>query len=292
LTNPDDGNITDFHESSDYQVMTIRLSSSQSIEIKNLTVNVSITKNCTQKTTGANVMGFDIINKTSDFGFDRFIMSGNLQVGKVAYVKIGRFVRDNRILWPGPDHGVIANGTTYWAEGFALPPGTWYIVVYAGVFDLPNDCINVHSTIDVNIINPPNDLNFSKNEEGKFNGLWFGEFNVPLLYSRCDYREIMTAGKAEFTANDSFLYTVCPPARTGYWRIKWDTPDGIKECKIIKINGIWISKQSNETIFDCMQHVGGSGKYRLFTSYFMTRFGFGFQVVWPIYLCGLYLKLT
>jgi hypothetical protein len=62
LINPDDGNITDFHESSDHQVMTIRISSSQPIDIENITFYVSITMNGTQKTTQGYQIGFDIIN--------------------------------------------------------------------------------------------------------------------------------------------------------------------------------------------------------------------------------------
>jgi len=284
----DNGNITDFHESSDNQVMTIRISSSHPIEIENITFYVSITMNGTQNTTQGYTIGFDIINKTSNFGFFRLYESGPYYEGNVQYIKIGRFIRDNRTLHE--THGLLTYMTVIYPGDFAFPPGTWYLVVYAGVFDLPNECIKIHSTIDVNTINPPDDMNFSKNEEGKYNGLWFGEFKAPLMYSKCGYKNIMIGGKAEFTANDSFLYCLLAPGDTGSWRIKWVTPDGTKESKIKMLNGIWISKQSNETIFDCNQHVGGSGKYSILTSYVESG-NPSHSHTNPLYLSGLNLKL-
>jgi hypothetical protein len=288
LTNPDDGNITDFHESSDHQVMTIRISSSQPIEIENITFYVSITMNGTQKTTQGNVMGFDIINKTDNFGFFRFYESGPYYEGSFQYLKLGRFVRDNRSLWDTT--GLLNYITVIYPGEFTFPPGTWYLVVYAGVFDLPNECIQIHSTIDVNVINPPDDINFSKNEEGKYNGLWYGEFNAPIIYRKAAYKEIMIAGKAEFTANDSFLYCLHGPGETGSWRISWNTPEGVIKCKIKMLKGIWSSPQSPDTVYSCNQHVGGSGKYSLLTSYVET--GNAHSFTHQIYLSGLDLKLT
>jgi hypothetical protein len=185
--------------------------------------------------------------------------------GSLQYLKIGNFILDNRSLeehagWVGTSNWKLSNIT--------IPPGNWYFIFYAGIYDVPNDNTLLNTKVSINVSDSPDDLKVIKNEEGEFYSLWYGEFNPRIVLSKTWTFEFMLHGNKQFLINNTFLYQFnFFPVVDGFWRIHWTTPDGMKNCRIRIKNGGFYSIRSDEEVDSCIWGIGGKGRYTLLTQY-------------------------
>jgi hypothetical protein len=76
---------------------------------------------------------------------------------------------------------------------------------------------------------------------------------------------MMLNGKARFTIENTFVYEfIYTPMVNGFWSLKWNTPDGIKNFHMIMIkNNKFYNKNKVE---GCVWGVGKKGYYEFSTS--------------------------
>jgi len=98
--------------------------------------------------------------------------------------------------------------------------------------------------------------------------------------------DVMYNGTTQFSVNHTFLFRFNGhPVSDGYWSIYWETPTGIRKCKIEVKDGVFTSSSSEEEVDWCVFGNGGSGSYQLITHY-IDR---GSKKCWvvPLYLSAI-----
>ena len=260
------GNVTTIHEESTSQAIVIKLSSVHEIQIKNLSVEYVESVVNRQWTDLSETDGVYLVDASG--AYHDFLLSAclNLQndTGTLQYVKLGPFVYDNRakqdfVGWMWTCGIGLGN--------YSLPPGDWYFIFYAGFYDVPNNNTRVQTNITINIIDKPDDLAITKNEQGTYTGLWYGELNPVFALSKAWEFDTLLHGHAQFLVHNSLYFEFFGfPVSDGYWHIHWQTPSGIKKCDIRVLDGVCNSSSSDEEILNCTTGHGGSGRYRVTTS--------------------------
>lgn len=147
-----------------------------------------------------------------------------------------------------------------------LNSGNWNIVNFGSFMHIPEDIMITNITVWMNI-SGSDDISITTSNEGKMFKFWYGEFDANLIVNKNDKYSIMINGEASFDINNSLIYMIIgKPAVHGFWNLKWTTPDGAKSfrMKINRNNRLVNQRKFN----DCRLGVGGSGLYKIRTSYF------------------------
>jgi hypothetical protein len=169
-----------------------------------------------------------------------------------------------------------------------IPPGTWYFVFVGTIFDLDQDEVLSKISLWMNLSGA--NLDISTSEGGVVYGVWFGEFDANLIFSRAYEFETMFGGVKQFTIKDTFLYkvTLIKPRNQGFWKMKWITPSGHKKMISFFIDGMRYGNRENYD--NCISGIGKSGEYKLTTGYidYITK---GIISASSIYLLCLDIKL-
>jgi len=286
-TRPD--NITTIQEESSNQVLVIKLSSAYEIKILNFTAEFNLSIINEQKTEYSHMYGIyllDASGKIYDYTSLSWITGPGFR--NLRYFKLGSFIYDNRGVF---EHvGWVSKGE-FKIPNYSLPAGDWFLIFYAGFYDVPNINTHIQTKVSINIIDIPDDLKVIKNEQGTFYGLWYGEFNPVFAITKGWVFDVMFNGTARFSVNNTFLFRFnLYPVSDGYWSIYWKTPREIKKCKIEVKDGIFTSSSSQEDVQWCVFGNGGSGSYNL-TTHYIDR---GSREGWahPIYLSAIDVPLN
>ena len=289
LRNTGSDNITTIQEESLNQVLVIKLSSASEMKILNFTAEFNLSIMNKQKTEYSHKYGIYILHADGTI-HDSLSLSWitNPSSRNLQYFKLGSFIYDNRILdervgWVSRGEFAISN--------FSLPAGDYYVIFYAGFYDVPNINTGIQTKISINIIDIPDDLKVMKNEEGTFYGLWYGEFNPVFALTKGWVFDVMSNGTTQFSVNNTFLFQFDGhPKSDGFWNIYWETPMGIKQCNLEVKEGVFNSSSSEEEVNWCIYGQGGSGRYLLTTQYSDRRSG-GWRA-FPIYLSTIDVSLN
>jgi hypothetical protein len=284
LRNIESDNITTIHEESSNQVLVIKLSSAYEIKILNYTAEFNLSIFDEQKTDYSHTYGLYILHASGTI-HDYASLSWMTGLGfrNLRYFKLGSFIFDNRGLF---DHvGWVSTGD-FKLTNYSLPAGDWFFIFYAGFYDVSNINTRIQTKVAINIIDIPDDLKVIKNEEGTYYGLWYGEFNPVFALTKGWMVDVMYNGTTQFSVNHTFLFRFNGhPVSDGYWSIYWETPTGIRKCKIEVKDGVFTSSSSEEEVDWCVFGNGGSGSYQLITHY-IDR---GSKKCWvvPLYLSAI-----
>jgi hypothetical protein len=271
LKNKCSTNITNIQEESSNQVFVIKLSSAYEIKIRNFSAEFNLSIINKQKTDFSFTCGtylLDASGKLYDFMSLTFMALKKERT--LQYFKLGSFVYDNRLTF---EYVGWIWESGLWLSNYSLPAGDWFLIFYSGFYDVPNNNTLIQTKVSINIIDIPDDLKVMKNEEGTFYGLWYGELNPVFAISKAWVFDLMFRGTAQFFVNNIFLFSFNGyPVSDGYWSIYWETPTGIKKCKIEVKDGVFNSSSSEEEVNWCTFGNGGSGSYRV-TTHYIDRHG-------------------
>lgn len=289
LRNTGSDNITTIQEESSNQVIVIKLSSAYEIKILNFTAEFNLSVINKQKTELSHKYGIYILHASGtihDYTCVSWITGPSIR--KLRYFKLDSFIYDNRAVYERI--GWVSTGE-FKISNYSLPAGDWYLIFYAGFYDVPNVNTGIQTKILINIIDIPDDLKVMKNEEGTYYGLWYGEFNPVFALTKGWVFDLMFNGTARFSVNHTFLFRFDGhPVSDGYWSVYWETPMGIKKCMIEVKDGVFTSSSSEEEVDWCIFGNGGSGSYILTTQYIDK----GSRARWavPIYLSAIDVPLN
>jgi hypothetical protein len=289
LRNAESDNITTFQEESTNQVIVIKLSSAHEMKIKNFTAKFNLSIINKQKTDFSFTCGTYLVNasgKLCDFMSLTYVALQNKRT--LQYFKLGSFIYDNRRTF---DYGGWAWESSLWLSNYSLPAGDWFFIFYAGFYDVPNNNTLIQTKVSINIIDKSDDLKGIKNEQGTFYGLWYGELNPVFSLSKAWVFDVMFRGTTQFFVNNTFLFSFNGgPVSDGNWSIYWETPTGIKKCKLDVYEGVSTSSSSEEEANWCTFGNGGSGSYRL-TTHYIDRAG-GVWSTCPLHLSAIDVPLN
>jgi len=284
LRNTGSDNITTIQEESSNQVFVIKLSSASEMKVLNFTAEFNLSIMNKQKTEYSHKYGIYILHPSGTI-HDSLSLSWitNPSSRNLQYFKLGSFIYDNRIL--DERVGWVSTGKLT-IRNFLLHAGDYYVIFYAGFYDVHNINTGIQTKISINIIDIPDDLTVMKNEEGTFYGLWYGDFNPVFALTKGWVFDVMFNGTTQFSINNNFLFQFDGhPISDGFWNIYWETPMGIKQCNLEVKEGVFNSSSSEEEVNWCISGHGGSGRYLLTTQYIDRRSG-GWRA-FPIYLSAI-----
>jgi len=284
LRNIGSDNITSLQEESSNQVLVLKLSSAYEIKILNFSAEFNLSIIDEQKTEYSHRYGIYLLDACGNM---RDYISLSLMTGpglrKIRYFKLGSFIYDKRGVF---EHiGWVSKGEFY-IPNYSLPAGDWFLIFYAGFYDVSNNNTRIQTKVSINIIDIPDDLTVMKNEEGTFYGLWYGEFNPVFALTKGWVFDVMFNGTAQFPIKNTFLFRFDGhPVSDGSWSISWETPLGKKECNIEVKDGVFTSSSSDEEVQWCVFGNGGRGRYHLTTHYIDRGSREGWAI--PIYLSAI-----
>jgi len=256
-----------FHGQSNKSIYVVSASSPNWINITNITYKIKLGVNGERTIAGDDFHGFFLTNGTEFRFLSGGYGTGDYQPGNLRYLhyKIGRFAKtyDNRLV-------NNISGYMGWSKGshsnLSYPPGKWYFIFTGVLNELNQEDTLINTTVWMNFSDTCEDLEISTSEEGQVYGLWYGEFNANAIISKNTNFELMINGRATFHINNTFIYTFgFQPRKHGFWKIKWNTPEGVKEFKMIMNRNKQFYNEEDEE--GCVYGLGGSGEYKLSTSY-------------------------
>ena len=143
-----------------------------------------------------------------------------------------------------------------------LSSGSWYFIFTGGVYDLTQDDVFIHTEVWINFSDECKDLEIVTSSGGKVFGLWYGEFDANVIYSKSWTFELMLHGLVNFHINNNFIYRfVTWPRSQGFWKVKLEAPDRIYNLNMLIIRRFHIPDINSN--HKCFQGIGGSGDYKL-----------------------------
>lgn len=280
-----------FHGESNKFIYIVKVSSPYEFYLENLTYDTDWKVITNKPISPGRVRQIFLTNKTWFVPLMNIGGTGPFYAGNLRYfhVQLGRFeyTYENRTLYN-------KSGDS-WSEWMRYPlrlpltPGTWYFVFTGAIFDLDQHEVLLNISVWMNFSGT--DLDISTNEGGKIYGMWFGEFDANVILSKAYMFEMMLRGRINFLINNTFMYTFfCEPSYHGFWRIKWITPDGIKKVNTIMKKGKRYCDP--DSYWDCYEGFGGSGEYKLRTSYldYVPEGDSPYAI--PLYFIGVDVELT
>ena len=196
-----------------------------------------------------------------------FFVSESYTPGKLRYFQIktgnDEFLFQNRT-FRLRDGKIVSGYFRY--DNITLPSGKWHFIFTDGLFDHPQNATRTNTSVWMNFTNPPQDLEIITTTGGNIYAYWYGEFDSKLLISKAKVFEMMHNGKVTFKINNTFIYDIgLGPVCQGFWKIRWDTPGGIKKSATLLLRNRQICNYTKQ--LDCLRGVGPNGTYTLTTSY-------------------------
>lgn len=262
---------THFYGESNESIYIVKVSSPNTIYLKNASLAVEQYTIGNQTTSSADFVGCFFTN-TSWFGILIGMgKSETFRMGSLRYehYKFGRLINytyDNRTVYNRNNEWVTIAWMCYpWNISF--DPGTWYFIFSGVVYDLDQEDVSTQWSVWMNFSEECNDLEIATYEGGKVYGLWYGEYDANVIKSKAHTSEFMFNGRAHFNIENTFIYEFLHhPMRKGFWNIRWNTPEGIKKFNVIMTKNDWYYDE--DKVEGCVYGIGGPGDYRLRTSYF------------------------
>ena len=286
-----------FNDTSNSSVFIVRVSSQDTITLKNMSYIYHVYSNGEHTIAGCDYFGCFITNGSF---FSIFSGASGWEVfkhGSLRYLryKLGNIINytyDNRSKYQIQDKQLLLiSGSNTIFENYTFDPGTWYFIFTGTIFDLNQDEFDVNLSVWMNFTDYSADLEISSYEGGRVYGLAYNEFNANLIRSEAHTKEIMFNGRAEFDIENQFFYKfLYYPCSKGFWYIFWKTPTGSKS-----FNAIYTEDEfyfDEDKVDGCVYGIGGPGHYFLSTSYLdLIIPEKDNQYAWPVYFIGFDIKL-
>lgn len=278
-----------FHGKSNNSIYVVKVSSPYEFYLENLTYDTDWKVITNKPISSGRVRQIFLTNKTWFVPLMNIGGTGPFYAGNLRYfhAQLGRFeyTYENRTLY-----NMSGDSWSEWMRYSHLPlsPGTWYFVFTGTIFDLDQDEMLLNISVWMNFSGA--DLDISTSEGGRVYGLWFGEFDANIIVSKSHMFEMMLGGRTHFSINNTFMYTFSlEPEYQGFWRIKWNTPDGIKRVNIIMIKRKLYCDP--DSYWECIEGFGESGEYELRTSYLDYVPDSDIPYAFPTYFIGVDVEL-
>ena len=198
------------------------------------------------------------------------------------------YTYDNRTYQEYEHNQTVYGPSQSWRWNFSLPSGKWHFIFTGLVFDLEQDDVLPNYKVWLNFSEEREDLEISTSEGGKIHGLCYPEYDANIIVSKSWASEFMMNGKASFDIENTFIYKfILHPRANGFWRVKWNTPDGIKKFNMVMRKNNWY--YNKDKVEGCVWGIGKSGYYELSTSYL----DYDYERFWTYtpYFVGLDVKL-
>ena len=191
---------------------------------------------------------------------------GDLRFLRLKFGEIINYTYDNRTYQEYEHNQTVYGPSQSWRWNFSLPSGKWHFIFTGLVFDLEQDDVLPNYKVWLNFSEEREDLEISTSEGGKIHGLYYAEYDANIIVSKFLTSEFMMNGKASFDIENTFIYRfVWHPRKNGFWRVKWNTPDGIKKFNMVMRKNNWYYNE--DKVEGCVWGIGKSGYYELSTSY-------------------------
>jgi hypothetical protein len=263
-------NVTHFYGESNASIYIVTVESQSDITLVDGYYILTLRSNGTQHIDSSNYGGCWITNGTAlvplTGGGGEAAFMGKLRYFHIKLGKIMNYTYDTRRYQEyQPNqliYGLEVNLDKNYTD-FILPAGKWHFIFAALPFNLEQDDVLPNYQVWLNF---SGDLKISTSEGGKIYALYYPEYDANLVVSKSWRFECMLNGKASFTIENTFVYDfILYPHMNGFWSLKWNTPDGIKDFHMIMIKQ---EKFYNEnTVEGCVWGVGKNGYYEFSTSY-------------------------
>ena len=197
------------------------------------------------------------------FGSDERIINGELRFLRFKFGDIINFTYDNRHYQQHPHNETLAGVTVnYDSANITLSAGKWHFIFTAMEFDLEQEDVLPDYKVWLNF---SENLNISTSEGGKIYALCYPEFDANLIISKPWKFEFLLNGKASFNIENTFIYEfVFYPKVNGFWSIRWNTPDGIKNFNMImRKHKLYYNENK---VKGCVWDISRSGHYDFISS--------------------------
>jgi hypothetical protein len=262
---------THFYGESNASIYIITVESQSEITLVDGYIILTLRSNGTHTITCTDFGGGWVVNETVIAPFPK-CGSESVFVGALRYfhMKFGNIINytyDNRShqyqeyqhneLLYGYEHNFDKNYTY-----FTLPAGKWHFIFTAMMFDLEQDDVLPNYKVWLNF---SEDLKITTSEGGKIYALYYPEYDAGLVLSKAWKFECMLNGKASFDIENTFIYEfLLHPRVNGFWSIKWNTPDGMKNFNMImRKRNLYYNE---DKVKDCVWGIGKSGHYDFISS--------------------------
>lgn len=282
-----------FYGESNASIYIVTVESSSNITLVDAYYILTLRSNGSQTTAGSDysccwVTDGTVLGGLGGVGSSEGVMVGELRFLRLKFGEMINYTYDNRGYQEYEHNQTVYGPSQSWRWNFSLPSGKWHFIFTALAFDLEQDDVLPNFKVWLNFSEECEDLEISTSEGGKVHGLCYAEYDANIIVSKSWASEFMMNGKASFDIENTFIYKfVCHPRANGFWRVKWNTPDGIKKFNMVMRKYNWYYNE--DKVEGCVWGIGKSGYYELSTSYldyddepFWT---------WTPYFVGLDIKL-
>lgn len=285
-----------FYGESNASIYIVTVESSSNITLVDGMYIITLRSNGTQTATGSDygccwVTDGTVLGGLGGSGSSEGVMVGELRFLRLKFGEIINYTYDNRD-YQEYEHNQTMFGSTHWLHenytDFTLPSGKWHFIFTALRFDLEQEDVLPNYKVWLNFSEEYEDLEISTSEGGKIHGLCYAEYDANIIVSKSWASEFMMNGKASFDIENTFIYKFYRhPRANGFWRVKWNTPDGIKKFNMVMRKNNWY--YNKDKVEGCVWGIGKSGYYELSTSY--LDYDYEKFWTWTPYFVGLDVKL-
>jgi len=261
--------VTHFYGESNASIYIVTVESQSDITLVDGCYTLTLRSNGTQNIDGYDFGGGWVTNGTVLVPFpkcgDEMVFQGELRYFHIKFGKIINYTYDKRRYQEYQHnqsiYGFGVNLDKNYTD-FILPAGKWHFIFTALPFNLEQDDVLPNYKVCLNF---SGDLKISTSEGGKIYALYYPEYDANLAVSKSWTFEYMLNGKASFNIENTFVYEfMMYPRVNGFWSIKWNTPDGIKNFNMIMIKKKLFYNENK--VEGCVFGVGENGYYEFSTS--------------------------
>lgn len=262
-------NVTHFYGESNASIYIVTVESQSDITLVDGYYILTLRSNGTQNIDGYDYGGGWVTNGTVLVPFIKgggeLVRAGELRYFHIQFGKIINYTYDKRNYQEYQHNQLVyqfgVNLDKNYTD-FVLPPGRWHFIFTALPFNLEQDDVLPNYKICLNF---SGDVKISTSEGGKIYALYYPEYDTNLAVSKSWKFEYMLNGKASFNIENTFIYEfVRYPRVNGFWSIKWNTPDGIKNFNMIMIKKELYYNENK--VEGCVLGVGKNGYYEFTTN--------------------------